>query len=140
MRLVAEQRDQYPSEFETIRSVAAKLGIGSAETLRKWVRRHPSHHRNGDTLNLCNSGQAIVVGQGRRRAPEPGGQIPGKTPCEGVRRFMSHVRAERPPPTLPASPRPATTNTYRRFSFNTSGRRAWRNSNGLTWSQLDLDA
>ena len=39
MRLVAEQRDEYPSEFETIRSVAAKLGIGSAETLRKWVRR-----------------------------------------------------------------------------------------------------
>ena len=39
VRLVAVQRDEYPSEFETIRSVAAKLGIGSAETLRKWVRR-----------------------------------------------------------------------------------------------------
>lgn len=26
--------------FEAIRSMAATLGIGSAETLRKWVRRH----------------------------------------------------------------------------------------------------
>ncbi len=39
VRLVAGQRDEYPSEFETIRSVAAKLGIGSPATLRKWVRR-----------------------------------------------------------------------------------------------------
>lgn len=39
VRLVQETRPQYASEFEAIRSVAAKLGIGSAETLRKWVRR-----------------------------------------------------------------------------------------------------
>jgi hypothetical protein len=26
----------YPSEFEAIRSIAGKLGIGSPETLRKW--------------------------------------------------------------------------------------------------------
>src|SRR4051794_6684538 len=39
VRLVLEQRQEDPSEFEAIRSVAAKLGIGSAETLRKWVRR-----------------------------------------------------------------------------------------------------
>lgn len=39
VRLVLEQRQDYPSEFEAIRSIAAKLGIGSAETLRKWVRR-----------------------------------------------------------------------------------------------------
>lgn len=40
VRRVAEQRDEYPSEFEAIRSMAATLGIGSAETLRKWVHRH----------------------------------------------------------------------------------------------------
>ena len=34
-----ESKDDYPSEFEAIRSIAAKLGIGSPETLRKWVRR-----------------------------------------------------------------------------------------------------
>ena len=39
VRLVAEQRDQYQSEYEAIRSTAAKLGISTAETLRKWVRQ-----------------------------------------------------------------------------------------------------
>jgi transposase len=39
VRLVAEQRGQYESEYEAIRSIAAKLGIGSAESVRKWVRR-----------------------------------------------------------------------------------------------------
>jgi transposase len=39
VRLVVEQRDQNQTEYEAIRSVAAKLGIGSAETLRQWVRR-----------------------------------------------------------------------------------------------------
>ena len=29
----------YPSEFEAIRSIASKLGIGSPETLRKWIRQ-----------------------------------------------------------------------------------------------------
>ena len=39
VRLVAEQRDQYESEYEAIRSIAAKLGITTPETLRKWVRQ-----------------------------------------------------------------------------------------------------
>jgi transposase len=39
VRMVAESRAGYGSEFEAIKSVASKLGIGSAETLRKWVRR-----------------------------------------------------------------------------------------------------
>src|ERR1043165_4977687 len=39
VRLVMESRDRYPSEFEAIRSIAAKLSIGSAETPRKWVRQ-----------------------------------------------------------------------------------------------------
>ncbi|OYN96844.1 transposase [Propionibacteriaceae bacterium ES.041] len=30
---------RYPSEFEAIRSIAGKLGIGSPETLRKWLRQ-----------------------------------------------------------------------------------------------------
>jgi transposase len=37
--MVAESKASYGSEFEAIKSVASKLGIGSAETLRKWVRR-----------------------------------------------------------------------------------------------------
>ncbi len=39
VRLVFESKADYPSEFEAIRSIAAKLGVGSSETLRKWVRR-----------------------------------------------------------------------------------------------------
>jgi transposase len=39
VRLVVESKGEYPSEFEAIRSIAGKLGIGSPETLRKWVRR-----------------------------------------------------------------------------------------------------
>lgn len=30
---------RYPSEFEAIRTIAGKVGIGSPETLRKWVRQ-----------------------------------------------------------------------------------------------------
>jgi len=37
VRLVAEARDNYPSEWAAMASVAAKLGT-SAETVRKWVR------------------------------------------------------------------------------------------------------
>jgi transposase len=39
VRLVAESREEYESEWAAIESVATKLGIGSSETLRKWVRR-----------------------------------------------------------------------------------------------------
>ena len=39
VRMVLESRADYPSEFVAIRSIAGKLGIGSPETLRKWVRR-----------------------------------------------------------------------------------------------------
>jgi transposase len=37
--MVSESKVEYPSEFEAIRSIAGKLGIGSPETLRKWVRQ-----------------------------------------------------------------------------------------------------
>ena len=39
VRLVREHAGDYPSEFAAIKAVAARLGIGSAETLRKWVRQ-----------------------------------------------------------------------------------------------------
>ena len=51
VRLVAESKADYSSEFEAIRSIAAKLGIGSPETLRKWLRRAEvdGGHRPGKT-------------------------------------------------------------------------------------------
>ena len=39
IRMVAEVRPDYPSDWPAIVAVAGKLGIGSAETLRKWVRQ-----------------------------------------------------------------------------------------------------
>ena len=38
MRMVREHRDEYPSEWAAIQSIAGKLGM-TAETLRLWVRR-----------------------------------------------------------------------------------------------------
>ena len=38
VRLVAEHRDAYPSEWAAFTSIAAKLGM-TPETLRTWVRR-----------------------------------------------------------------------------------------------------
>jgi transposase len=39
IRMVAEMTPDHSTEFAAIRSVAEKLGIGSPETVRKWVRR-----------------------------------------------------------------------------------------------------
>ena len=39
VRLVFDTKHEYGSEFEAITSIATKLKIGSAETLRKWVRQ-----------------------------------------------------------------------------------------------------
>jgi transposase-like protein len=39
VRLEAEHRSKYETEYAAIRSVAAKLGITTPETLRKWVRQ-----------------------------------------------------------------------------------------------------
>ena len=39
VRMVAEIRPQYESEYAAISAVAQKLGITTAETVRKWVRR-----------------------------------------------------------------------------------------------------
>ena len=38
VRLVLEHRDEYPSEWAAIRSVAGKVGC-SGETLRSWIRQ-----------------------------------------------------------------------------------------------------
>ena len=39
VRLVLETEDQYPTRTAAIRSIAAKLGIGSIESVRNWVRQ-----------------------------------------------------------------------------------------------------
>jgi len=37
--MVAEVRHEHVSEWAAIESVAAKLGIGTAQTLHNWIRR-----------------------------------------------------------------------------------------------------
>lgn len=39
VRMVAQVRPSYPSQWAAIVAVQEKLGIGTAETLRHWVRR-----------------------------------------------------------------------------------------------------
>lgn len=39
MAMVREVRPDYPSEYAAIEAVAAKLAIGTPETLRKWIRQ-----------------------------------------------------------------------------------------------------
>ena len=39
VRMVAEVRPDYPSEYAAMTAVAGMLGIGSPETIRTWLRR-----------------------------------------------------------------------------------------------------
>ena len=39
VRMVAEVRPDYPSHWAAICAVTSKLGIGTPETLRTWIRR-----------------------------------------------------------------------------------------------------
>ena len=43
MRLVREHRDEHPSEWAAIESIAKKLGM-TPETLRKWLRQDAVDH------------------------------------------------------------------------------------------------
>ncbi len=43
MRLVREHRDEHPSEWAAIESIAGKLGM-TPETLRRWLRRDAVDH------------------------------------------------------------------------------------------------
>jgi transposase len=50
VRMVQEHRQEYPSEWAAITSIAGKLGVGT-EALRLWLRRAEidQHHRPGIT-------------------------------------------------------------------------------------------
>lgn len=40
VRMVAEVRGDHPNETAALQAVTDKLGIGSRETLRNWVKQH----------------------------------------------------------------------------------------------------
>ena len=68
--VVGVQGPSTASEFEAIRSIAGKLGIGSPETLRKWVRRAEidGGHRPGKTTAGDRGDPGAEEGD-RRAAP-----------------------------------------------------------------------
>jgi transposase len=39
VRMVFDAKDQYPSQWAAIESIASKIGCSTGETLRKWVRQ-----------------------------------------------------------------------------------------------------
>jgi transposase len=58
VRMVAEVRPEYPSPWAAMTAVAQKLGIGSTETLRKWVRQ--AEVDNGERLGLTSQEHAEI--------------------------------------------------------------------------------
>jgi transposase-like protein len=67
--MVAEVRPEYPSDWPAIKAVAAKLGIGSAETLRKWVRQVTVAAGRVTRLDLVRA-PAKLPGQNQDRSSE----------------------------------------------------------------------
>src|SRR5437762_14383739 len=61
VRMVAEVRPQYPSQWAAITAVAGMLGIGTPETLRTWIRRSEvdSGVRPGMTSQMAEENQAL---------------------------------------------------------------------------------
>lgn len=51
VRMAAEVRPNYPTEWAEMKAVAAKLGVGAAERVRTWVRKAQvdAGHRLGVT-------------------------------------------------------------------------------------------
>lgn len=69
VHMVTEIRPNYPTEWAAMKAVAAKLGIGAAETVRTWVRKaevdagqRPGHHLGG------GRGDQAAEGRERRTA------------------------------------------------------------------------
>ena len=61
VRMVAEVRPQYPSQWAAITAVAGMLGIGTPETLRTWIRRSEvdSGARPGVTTQMAEENKAL---------------------------------------------------------------------------------
>src|SRR4051812_4014322 len=61
VRMVAEVRPQYPSQWAAITAVAGMLGIGAAETLRTWIRRAEvdTGVRPGVTSQMAEENRAL---------------------------------------------------------------------------------
>ena len=70
VRMVVKVRPNYESDWAAITAVAQKLGIGTTETLRKWVRQAEvdTGHRPG-----VSSEESAELKRLRRRTPNCAG-------------------------------------------------------------------
>ena len=75
VRMVAEIRDQHDSEWAAMNQVSQLLGIGSAETVRKWVAAGRDRCRRpaGDDHRGVGGGEAAAPGE---RGAEAGQRHP----------------------------------------------------------------
>lgn len=70
VRMVQESSEQYPSRWAAINSVAGKLGIGSGETLRKWVREAEAAEAAGKVRKGVSADESPEVKRLRRENAE----------------------------------------------------------------------
>ncbi|MEX5638115.1 MULTISPECIES: hypothetical protein [Parafrankia] len=61
VRMVAEVRPDYPTEWAAMKAVASKLGIGTAETVRQWVRRDQIDNGNRPGVTTEESAQVKAL-------------------------------------------------------------------------------
>jgi len=102
--VVAEVRLDYETEWAAVKTVATRLGIGTAETVRQWVRRdqtdsgarppcHPAPRRPGVVVRHDSLRLLVIRGDraDERSIPSapstwsqhiPAGQRPERTTCE----------------------------------------------------------
>ena len=66
VRMVAGVKGEYPWEWAAIAAVASRLGIGLAETLRKWVRRAEVHA--GDRPGVTTEERAEIKAMKKENA------------------------------------------------------------------------
>ena len=66
VRMVAEVRPQYPSQWAAITAVAGMLGIGTPETLRTWIRRCGGRYRPAARCDVADGRGEQGVAQGDR--------------------------------------------------------------------------
>jgi transposase len=67
VRMVAEVRPQYPSQWAAITAVAGMLGIGTPETLRTWIRRSEVDNGQRPGVTSATAEENIGAAQGDRR-------------------------------------------------------------------------
>ena len=69
VRLVLETSDQYPSRDAAIKAIAAMLGIGTAQSLRNWVRQAEVDAGARPGVSSAEAAEPTgVAGRGRRAA------------------------------------------------------------------------